>query len=705
MDPFDDFISDDRKTVSEGFSSRKLKFPPTGIHGSRSDNGDRRLSKSSDRKGRKGAISNRTSQLAQLALNGEQTPSSYASTAQISISSSRSSLSSQSDMTMDFATSRSRQIAEMMEASAKLNYQGLPVQSRSRTNSPTNMYDQYQHNPPPNPHSASFQYSPQTQMYNNLQTQNNHLIHQQHLAFGGGAGRAQRPSSPYQQGYHSSPASMSSMSPASQITPQHQAQHSYSTNSTPMSASSQHLYNKVNPVATGHALDSLACESRDSDEEKRLASVIQNTASSDTNAEEAYDTFPSTIAPIANKGDALSLKIILLGDKKTGKSSLLKQYFDSKFDAAYTPTNGLDNRSKRSIVQGRESKVQVWDATISPKQSQDIPYFKGTHCFGIVYDILDYATVETVPNWIHLIKDKCGDDVPIVLIGNKLDRQGQRAVGRDSIQQYAIDCGLQGYIEVSAKTQENVIATMDLLAFLALERYLSVTPVHANTNKDQQSTSLTINNTDINSNKGTSLMPSGLSSVSEDALLTKYQRKNNSNNKNNANGDYLNYASPLPRKKTTGELDMTLNKEDPGIDLRASEDDSSVISSTGDAVITAISSSSSPSNLWTTTNNSSSNNSIHNMTNSNNHTNNTNAANLNAAINQLMDPQSSVKHSVGTHLSHDIITPANTSNNNSGNMLEDSDSPNSSPTQSNPLIGHNSHKSHQVEHKTCCIIS
>lgn len=72
MDPFDDFISDDRKTVSEGFSSRKLKFPPTGIHGSRSDNGDRRLSKSSDRKGRKGAISNRTSQLAQLALNGEQ---------------------------------------------------------------------------------------------------------------------------------------------------------------------------------------------------------------------------------------------------------------------------------------------------------------------------------------------------------------------------------------------------------------------------------------------------------------------------------------------------------------------------------------------------------------------------------------------------------------------------------------------------------
>lgn len=704
MDPFDDFISDDRKTVSEGFSSRKLKFPPTGLHGSRSDNGDRRLSKSSDSKGRKGAISNRTSKLAQLALTGEETPNSYASTAQISsISSSRSSLSSQSDLTMDFATTRSRQIAEMMEVSAKLNYQGLPVQSRSRTNSPTNMYDQNQQNPQQHLHSVSFQYSPQTQMYHNLQTQNNHHIHQQHLAFGGGTGRAQYPSSTYQQGYHSSPASMSSMSPASQTTPQHQAHHSHSTHSTPMSASSQHLYNKVNPVATGHALDPLACESRDSEEEFRLANAIQNSASGDANAEEAYDTFPSTMVPIANKGDVLSLKIILLGDKKTGKSSLLKQYFDSKFDAAYTPTDGLDNRSKRSIVQGRESKVQVWDASISPKQSQDIPYFKGTHCFGIVYDILDYATVETVPNWIHLIKDKCGEDVPIVLIGNKLDRQGQRAVGRDSIQQYAIDCGLQGYIEVSAKTQENVIATMDLLAFLALERYLTVTPVHANMNRDQQSTLLIVSNTDNHGSKGTSLMPSGLSSASEDALLTKYQRKNNGSNKNNVNGDYLNYASPLPRKKTAGELDMTLNKEDPGIDLRASEDDSSVISSTGDAIITAISSSSSPSNLWTN-NNSSSNNSIHNMTNSNHHTNNTNATNLNAAINQLMDPQS-VKHTVGTHLSYDNITPANTSNNNSGNMLEDSDSPNSSPTQSNPLMGHNSHKSHQVEHKTCCIIS
>jgi small GTP-binding protein len=559
MDPVDDFSSDDRKTVSEGFSSRKLKFPPTGIHGSRSDNGDRRQIKQPGNKDRKGAISSRTSKMAQQVLTGDETPDSFASTTRVSsISSSRSSFSSTSDLAVDFATSRSQQIAEMVEASSRLKYHGRPrtgspmtttmsiQQPRSRTNSPTTVLDNINQHPPHHSYNSHFQQQSQNHNFQH--------IHQQHLSVG--SNPYVQHSSPFQ-GYQASPQSLTSSSPASQI--------NYSANTTP----SQHLYNKVNPVSSGHTLDLLACESRDSDEEVRIAERIRYVASGDANSDEAYDTFPTNM-PVSICGDATVLKIILLGDKKTGKSSLLRQYFDQKYSSAYSPTGGMDNRSKRSVVQGRDCKIQIWDASDSPQSREMmVNYFKGTHCFGIVYDLLDYSTVESVPSWIQIIREKCGGEVPIVLIGNKLDKQGNRAVAKDSIQKYAIDCGLQGYIEASAKSTENVAATIDLLAFLALERFVTVSPMQTQVTERHS-------------------MPSGLSSVSEDALLTKYQRNNQGSNDNG-------FASPLPRKKSS-VLNSKMDKSDPGIDLGLLDDDnSSVVSSSNDIKSPPLQASS---NMW-----------------------------------------------------------------------------------------------------------
>jgi small GTP-binding protein len=428
----------------------------------------------------------------------------------------------------------------MMDASSRLKYQGRagtgsPVtttmsvqQSKSKANSPTNMYDNIKQQ---HPH-------PSYNSHYSQQAQNHNHIHQQHISLG---------SSPYIQhsslfpGLQDSPQSLTSSSPTSQAT--------YSANT----AQSQHLYNTVNPVPLGHTLDPLACESRDSDGEVRIAERIRNVASGDANSDEAYDTFPTTM-PVQITGDATVLKIILLGDKKTGKSSLLRQYFDQKFSSTYSPTGEMDNRSKRSVVQGRDCKIQIWDASYS-RQSREtmVNYFKGTHCFGIVYDLLDYSTVETVPSWIQIIREKCGEEVPLVLIGNKLDKQGNRAVAKDSIQKYAIDCGLQGYIEASAKSTENVSATIDLLAFLALERFVTLSPQPSEHHS----------------------MPSGLSSVSEDALLTKYQRNNQDSNDSG-------FTSPLPRKKSSA-LNSKMDKTDPGIDLGILDDDSSsVVSSSSD---------------------------------------------------------------------------------------------------------------------------
>lgn len=555
MDSFDDFLGDDRKTVSEGFPSRKLKFPPTGIHGSKSDNGDRRMIKSSDSsKGRKGVISNRTSKMAQRALTqgGEDTPSLTSSTR-----SSFSATSHLSDPTFDMQMSRSQQIAEMMEASArlKLQTQRMPqyAQPGIRSGSPMEF-------PPRNPHSRS--HSP-TAMYNNANHLQSSPAVQQQLLAPSNTGQYPYQSQYPRYSYQPSPQSLSSSSPMSQ--------YAYSANSTP----SQMQLNKATRVSSpSQVYDPLVCESGDSEDGIRLADNA--TPSGDANTDEAYDDFHMH-APVPISTEAITLKVALVGDVKTGKSSLLHQYFDQKFNAQYSPTDGLDSRSKRSVVQGRDCKVQIWDTADSTKGREMIPsYYKGAHCFGIVFDILEYNTVETIPAWIQIIKETFSEDIPIVLIGNKLDRQGYRAVGRDSIQQYAIDCGLQGYIEVSAKSGENVSAMVDLVAFLALERYIATSPLPSPSA----------------AGSSTSSMPSGLSSASEDALLSKYHRNKGASVEMARNG----FASPLPRKKSA--MGSTMDKEDPGIDLGDADDDGSIISATDNA---NASSSASSINLWTST--------------------------------------------------------------------------------------------------------
>lgn len=188
------------------------------------------------------------------------------------------------------------------------------------------------------------------------------------------------------------------------------SQYAYSANSTP----SQMQYNKATRVSSpSQVYDPLVCESGDSEDGVRP--LDNATPSGDANTDEAYDDFHMH-APVPISTEAITLKIALIGDAKTGKSSLLGQYFDQKFDAKYVPTDGLDSRSKRSVVQGRDCKVQIWDTADSVKGREMIPsYYKGAHCFGIVFDILEYNTVETIPSWIQLIKENFTDDTSIII--------------------------------------------------------------------------------------------------------------------------------------------------------------------------------------------------------------------------------------------------------------------------------------------------
>lgn len=57
------------------------------------------------------------------------------------------------------------------------------------------------------------------------------------------------------------------------------------------------------------------------------------------------------------------------------------------------------------------------------------------------------------------------EDICIVLVGNKSDC-ADRAVAAESVEDYAMQCGLKAYYEISAKTGENVNEVVQAMAEL-----------------------------------------------------------------------------------------------------------------------------------------------------------------------------------------------------------------------------------------------
>jgi GTPase SAR1 family protein len=56
----------------------------------------------------------------------------------------------------------------------------------------------------------------------------------------------------------------------------------------------------------------------------------------------------------------------------------------------------------------------------------------------IVFDITNKKTFESVMSyWMNALKDRAAENVQIILIGNKIDKNNDRAVSQDEAEKYA----------------------------------------------------------------------------------------------------------------------------------------------------------------------------------------------------------------------------------------------------------------------------
>ena len=151
-----------------------------------------------------------------------------------------------------------------------------------------------------------------------------------------------------------------------------------------------------------------------------------------------------------------SFKYIITGNPRVGKSSLLLKFVEGKFQTYYDPTIGVELGQKIIPVDNNNIRINIYDTAGQEKfKSITQQYFHHTAVALIVYDINDRKSYEDSEKWLRIVREQNRDNIPIVLVGNKLDKEHKRQVTIEEAQGFAIEQGLYFY-EISTKTGENI---------------------------------------------------------------------------------------------------------------------------------------------------------------------------------------------------------------------------------------------------------
>jgi len=160
-------------------------------------------------------------------------------------------------------------------------------------------------------------------------------------------------------------------------------------------------------------------------------------------------------------------KYIVIGDTGVGKSCLLLQFTDKRFQPVHDLTIGVEFGARMISVDNKQIKLQVWD-TAGQESFRSITrsYYRGAAGALLVYDITRRETFNHLTSWLEDARQHSNANMTIMLIGNKTDLEHRRAVSTEEGEAFARENGLY-FIETSAKTAQNVED-----AFLQIARHI-----------------------------------------------------------------------------------------------------------------------------------------------------------------------------------------------------------------------------------------
>uniref|UniRef100_A0A9L0K719 RAB2A, member RAS onco family n=1 Tax=Equus asinus TaxID=9793 RepID=A0A9L0K719_EQUAS len=117
---------------------------------------------------------------------------------------------------------------------------------------------------------------------------------------------------------------------------------------------------------------------------------------------------------------AYLFKYIIIGDTGVGKSCLLLQFTDKRFQPVHDLTIGVEFGARMITIDGKQIKLQIWD-TAGQESFRSITrsYYRGAAGALLVYDITRRDTFNHLTTWLEDARQHSNSNMVIMLIGNK----------------------------------------------------------------------------------------------------------------------------------------------------------------------------------------------------------------------------------------------------------------------------------------------
>ena len=170
-----------------------------------------------------------------------------------------------------------------------------------------------------------------------------------------------------------------------------------------------------------------------------------------------------------------TLKIVILGEGRVGKTSILSKYFYKKFNEGEKSTINPAFYEKDVSYKGKNVHLKFWD-TAGQEQFNAIStmYYQGAVGALLVYDVSIFETFEKVKTWVNTLQEAVGKDIIFVIAGNKFDLMDKTKMEQ---QKQKVDsyCAKEHckHFYTSAKTGFNLDDTFDSLINTVLNKVVT----------------------------------------------------------------------------------------------------------------------------------------------------------------------------------------------------------------------------------------
>ena len=184
------------------------------------------------------------------------------------------------------------------------------------------------------------------------------------------------------------------------------------------------------------------------------------------------------------------INIMTLGNTTVGKTCFILKFTENRFQETYIATIGLDFKMKTIQTKEKKYKIFFYDTTGQERyKSIALNTIKNANGILLMYDITNEESFKSIPNWIQSVKDVKGNDFPMVLSGNKIDKKDERKISKKQGEELAANYNME-FFEISNKDGTNVEECGLALANKILEKRKKGRIDIKNINKSNNTTEL-----------------------------------------------------------------------------------------------------------------------------------------------------------------------------------------------------------------------